>query len=220
MGRTHILSVKFRNRAIFSRLSSSKKTVQMKKYLFLYALIATIALLVGGRVVRMLSAENQRLTANQYALVSCIEGLQTSLEALQLRCREYERLHQRDADTIRSLGIRLRRVEQVAKQATATRFEVRTPLYDTVILRRDTLPLYDTLRRFAWRDAWVSLEGELARDTLVCRVASVDTLHQIVHRVPRRFLFIRWGTKAIRQEIRSSNPHTRLVYADYVTISR
>lgn len=199
----------------------------MKKYLFLYALIATIALLVGGRVVRMLSVENQRLTANQYALVSCIEGLQTSLdgrhaslEALQLRCREYERLHQRDADTIRSLGIRLRRVEQVAKQATATRFEVRTPLYDTVILRRDTLPLYDTLRRFAWRDAWVSLEGELARDTLVCRVASVDTLHQIVHRVPRRFLFIRWGTKAIRQEIRSSNPHTRLVYADYVTISR
>ena len=53
-----------------------------------------------------------------------------------------------------------------------------------------------------------------------CRVASTDTLHQIVHRIPRRFLFIRWGTKALRQEIVSSNPHTRIVHTEYVKIER
>ena len=48
----------------------------------------------------------------------------------------------------------------------------------------------------------------------------VDTLRQAVHRIPRRFLFIRWGTKAHRQEIVSTNPHTRIVYAEYVKIER
>ena len=38
--------------------------------------------------------------------------------------------------------------------------------------------------------------------------------------VPRRFLFFRWGTKAIRQEIIPANPHTRIVYAEYVQLSR
>ena len=53
-----------------------------------------------------------------------------------------------------------------------------------------------------------------------CRIRSVDTLRQAVHRIPRRFLFIRWGTKALRQEIVSTNPHTRIVYAEYVKIER
>lgn len=155
-----------------------------------------------------------------------MEGLQTSLdgrhasiERLQLRCREYEALRRRDAERIRELGVRLRRVEQVAVQGVATEVEVQTPLRDTVI-RRDTMRLYDTLRRFSWRDPWIRLEGVIRCDSLFCRVESSDTLQQIVHRVPRRFLFIRWGTKALRQEIRSSNPHTRLVYADYVTFTR
>lgn len=75
-------------------------------------------------------------------------------------------------------------------------------------------------RIFRWHDAWVSVEGVVAGDSVACRVQSVDTLRQIVHRVPRRFLFIRWGTKALRQEIVSSNPHTRIVYTRYVKIER
>lgn len=38
-------------------------------------------------------------------------------------------------------------------------------------------------------------------------------------RVSQRFLFIRWGTKAIRQEVVSSNPHTRIVYTDYIKLT-
>ena len=53
-----------------------------------------------------------------------------------------------------------------------------------------------------------------------CSIACIDTLRQVVHRIPRRFLFIRWGTKALRQEIVSTNPHTRIVYAEYVKIER
>ena len=75
-------------------------------------------------------------------------------------------------------------------------------------------------RTFRWSDAWVTVEGVVTGDSVRCRVQSVDTLRQIVHRVPRRFLFFRWGTKAIRQEISSSNPHTRIVWTEYIRLER
>ncbi|BFL29549.1 hypothetical protein K320107C7_19640 [Alistipes shahii] len=105
--------------------------------------------------------------------------------------------------------------------ALAADAEIRTPLRDTVVVRiHDTLPVRDTVRMFRWRDPWISVEGRIGRDSAACRIRSVDTLRQAVHRIPRRFLFIRWGTKALRQEIVSTNPHTRIVYAEYVKIER
>ena len=102
-----------------------------------------------------------------------------------------------------------------------TAAEIRTPLRDTVVVRiHDTLPVRDTVRMFRWRDPWISVEGRIGRDSAACRIRSVDTLRQAVHRIPRRFLFIRWGTKALRQEIVSTHPHTRIVHAEYVKIER
>lgn len=197
----------------------------MKKYLIVYAVLTT-ALLVAG--YRRYHAENSRLKQTQAALADQTELFRNRLgeataqsQALRLRIAEFERLRADDAARIRSLGIRLRRVEAAAKAVAATTAAVRTPLRDTVVVRlRDTLLLRDTVRMFRWRDAWISVEGQIADDSVCCRVESVDTLHQIVYRVPRRFLFIRWGTKALRQEISSSNPHTRIVAAEYVKIER
>ena len=104
---------------------------------------------------------------------------------------------------------------------TATEAEIRTPLRDTVVVRSgDPHPVRDSVRLFRWRDPWVTVEGHIGRDSVVCRIRSIDTLRQVVHRIPRRFLFIRWGTKALRQEIVSTNPHTRIVHAEYVKIER
>ena len=137
------------------------------------------------------------------------------------RCGEFETLRAADAEQIRRLGIRLRRLEAAAKAVAVTDAEIRTPLRDTVVVRiHDTLPVRDTVRMFRWRDPWISVEGRIGRDSAACRIRSVDTLRQAVHRIPRRFLFIRWGTKALRQEIVSTNPHTRIVYAEYVKIER
>ena len=192
----------------------------MKKYLFLYAVAVTALLVCGyGRYRR----ENRRLTQNQHALAAGIERYRTrlgqeaaSVQALRLRCAEFEELRAADAAEIRRLGIKLRRLE-----AAATKVEIRTPVRDTVVVRlSDTLVVRDTLRLFRWRDAWVRVEGAVTADSVLCRVESADTLRQVVHRIPRRFLFIRWGTKALRQEIVPSNPHTRIVYSEYVKIER
>ena len=63
----------------------------------------------------------------------------------------------------------------------------------------------------------MTVDGVIDNDSVSCSVSSVDTLHQIIHRIPRRFLFFRYGTKAIRQEIVSSNPHTEVVYSEVVS---
>ena len=195
----------------------------MKKYLFLYAVVLTAATFWGMRHYR---AEIGRLRQNQTALTAQIDyhrtqsgALAATTQALQLRCSEYEQLRAEDARRIRALGIKIRRLEAASTLVAAQNVDLVTPLRDTVFVRvRDTLLVRDTVRLFRWNDAWCSVEGAVGPDSVVCRVESVDTLRQIVHRVPRRFLFIRWGTKAIRQEIVPANPHTRIVYAEYVQI--
>ena len=193
----------------------------MKKYLFAYAVLATALLFFTCRHYR---AENRRLVENQTALTADVTRYRTrlgaeaaSVQALRLRCGEFETLRAADAEQIRRLG----RLEAAAKAVAVTDAEIRTPLRDTVVVRiHDTLPVRDTVRMFRWRDPWISVEGRIGRDSAACRIRSVDTLRQAVHRIPRRFLFIRWGTKALRQEIVSTNPHTRIVYAEYVKIER
>ena len=197
----------------------------MKKYLVLYA-VAVTALFAFS--YRRYHAENRRLIQNQTALAADVVHYRTragqeaaSAQVLRLRCGEFEALRAADAEEIRRLGLRIRRLEAAAKTATATEAAIRAPLRDTVVIRvRDSAPVHDSVRLFRWRDAWVSVEGRIDRDSGACRIRSVDTLRQVIHRIPRRFLFIRWGTKALRQEIVSANPHTRIVHAEYVKIER
>ena len=197
----------------------------MKKILLIYCVVATVAAVAGGK---FLIGENRRLKNNQSSLSQEVLHYRTrlgqeaaSVQALRLRCSEFETLRADDTERIRQLGIRLRRLETAGKSVTRADIEARAPLRDTIVVRlRDSLPVYDTARRFRWEDAWVTVEGVVRDDSVLCRVRSIDTLRQVVHRIPRRFLFIRWGTKALRQEIVSSNPHTRIIYTEYVQIER
>ncbi len=199
----------------------------MKKYLFLYALLATAVIFFGAK---HLLRERSRLENNQTALMEQVDHYRTRLgeevaevQALRLRCTEFERLRDADAEKIRSLGIRLRRVEATAKSTSKTGFTAKAPIESIIVAAgTDSLPplVGDTLRTFRWNDAWVSLCGTIRAGSVECSISSVDTLYQVVYRVPRRFLGIPFGTKAIRQSICSANPHTRIVYTEYVAFER
>jgi len=191
----------------------------MKRILFIYAVTATAAAAVAITAARSVSNENRRLRDNSEALAADIEHYRTrldeeaaSVQALRLRCDEFETLCSRQRERIRTLGIRLRNVEAAAVTSTLTHVDTLAAIRDTVILR-------DTLRRFRWHDRWVAIEGEIAADTVRCRVESRDTLFQIVHRARRR-RGMPCCRKVLRQEIVSSNPHTHIVYAEYVTVER
>ena len=192
----------------------------MKKFLLIYAMGATLLLIVCVAVLRHSHSEVLRLRNNNEALASEPKLYKTryndsaaSVVAMQLQLKEFKEQHSRDAKRIRALGLQLRRVESAARTASESRVEFVAPRTDTVLVR-------DTMSLFRWSDEWVRVEGLIRGDEVKCRVESVDTLHQIVHRVPHRFWFVRYGTKAIRQEIVSSNPHTRIVYAEYVELPK
>ena len=91
---------------------------------------------------------------------------------------------------------------------------------DSTAISHDICKAVEELHHFSHHTPWVHIEGEVRRDTLLLDYHSIDTLHQIVHRVPRKFLFFHFGTKAIRQEIISSNPHTKIVYSEYIELRR
>ena len=200
----------------------------MRKILFYYSLGATIALIVGVAVLRRALNEVDRLENNQEVLSSEVKLYRTrydesvaSVQSLRVRLDEMRQLHEEDVKRIRDLGIKLRRVESLTSSMSATEVEVQTVKRDTVV-EREVLGIVvrDTLSLFSWSDAWVSVEGEIRGSDVRCSVRSVDTLRQIVYRIPRRFLGIPYGVKALRQEIISSNPHTRIVYAEYIELQR
>jgi hypothetical protein len=192
----------------------------MRKYLLIYAMAMTLLLIVCVAILRHSSIEVARLRNNNEALASETKHYKTRLNesaasvvALQLQLDEYRKQHSRDTKRIKALGVKLRRVESIAKAATASQVEFVVPRCDTILLR-------DTLSIFRWSDSWVRIEGAIRGEMVECSVESVDTLYQVIHRVPRRFWFIRYGTKAIRQEITTSNPHSQIIYAEYIELPK
>lgn len=205
-----------------------KSLFVMRKILFYYSLGATIALFVGVALLRRTLNEVERLENNQEVLSSEVKLYRTrydesaaSVQSLRFRLDEMRQLHERDVERIRDLGIKLRRVESLTTSMAATEVEVQTTRRDTVVVREVLgVMVRDSLSLFSWSDAWVNVEGEIRGEDVRCRVRSVDTLRQVVYRVPRRFLGIPYGVKALRQEIISSNPHTKIVYAEYIELQR
>lgn len=238
---------------------------------FITTLILAAALVTMGAVAARLSERNRELRANIASLQDGVTLYRTrwnesaaSVQRLTLTLAELREEHRRDVERIRSLGIRLRRVESLSLAATTTQLSLALPLTNTIAyadnseqvgadsianidhigggieadslvhnhdirteigtdstaISHDICEAVEKIHHFSHHTPWVHIEGEVRRDTLLLDYHSIDTLHQIVHRVPRKFLFLRFGTKAIRQEIVSSNPHTKIVYSEYIELRR
>ena len=211
-------------------------------------LLLVAATVVAGAVILSLARDNRRLRSNIAALDEGITYYRTRLDAsaasvarMQLTISELRRERRHDTEQIRSLGLRLRRVESYATAATVTSVALTLPItsdtadimlqsqHDSTLQgrqRQDVQDMQDmhdvreSQRRFTYTTPWLHIAGVLRGDTLNLDYQMVDTLRQVVHRVPRRFLFFRFGTKGIRQEVWSSNPHTRLVYSEYIELGR
>lgn len=181
-------------------------------------LITIGAMVLLATLCLVLNNQNRRLQANESALLEGITLYKTksehsaaSVETLSLELSQFKELHKSDQETIRDLGIRLRRVESYAKSVTSS------TLRDNVVLR-DTVIQRDSLLYAHYETPWTTLHATINHDTLSYEIITYDTLHQVIHRVPRKLWFIPFGTKAIRQEVTSSNPNTQLIYTEYIEL--
>ena len=117
----------------------------------------------------------------------------------------------------KELKIKNSRIMAAATISTNTQVDVKAAIrpvtHDTCsrILSGSYRPP-DVSQTVSWSDPWITLRGEIEGDSMQVHIESRDTLQMIVHRVPKKFLFFRFGTKGIRMEVVSQNPHSRLSY--------
>ena len=184
-------------------------------------IICALGLLLAGSLLLLLRehstnsrlAENNRTLAAQLAHSNHLVASQRlSIGRLRMTIGELEELRRGEAERVGSLGINLRNVQSLSLTASST-------LLDTLITPSPAR-LSDSIHSpIRWSDQWISLTlTPLADGNHHLHLLSNDTLTQVVHRIPHRWWIFRWGTKAIRQEIYSSNPHTKLVFSEYIEI--
>lgn len=178
-----------------------------------------IAAVIGMRKER---AEKERFKANQTALLSQVEywtakSGKHAAEVLKLTLTadELKKSNAQLKATADELGIKLKRVQSASTSATKTEIKVVTQVRDSIVYRDSIIT---PIKVFSWRDSWTDVNGVIERDSVDLSVSSVDTLTTIVHKVPHKFWFIKWGCKAVKQTVVSSNPHTKITYTEYIEV--
>ncbi len=114
---------------------------------------------------------------------------------------------------VRDMGIKLKRVENISQTALESSYQLQAQLRDTtiIIMQGDSTRAVEAQSaRFA--DPHITFNGVIADGQFYGDIETRDTLFQVIHRVPRQFLFFRWGIKELRQEIIPSSPYSRITY--------
>lgn len=193
----------------------------MKRYILIIILIIIIFFL--SRSLYHQRQENDRLSSNQTALFQDISYYRTrdslsaaGVERLTLTKKELEQNCKDLAKDIKDLKIKLKRVQSASQASIKTEHIIHTVVRDSLIVRDRV----DTLRCIDYHDNYLSLSGCIEHHNFSGYIISRDTLLQVIHRVPHKWWFIKWGTKAVRQEIVSKNPHSKIVYSRYIELKR
>lgn len=190
----------------------------MNRVLIIVAIVATIVATILGIEIRNKNLECRRLEQNQHALLSDIETFKTkadewacTTEILQLEIKELRRARSEDIKRLKEMGIRLKHAESYAKSITQHKSSATLPLHDSIVAQ-------DTVRTFHTQQGNTELHGLIRNDSISYTMQSTDTLYQVIHRVPHKFLFFCYGTRAIRQTVWSSNPNTKIIYNEYIEL--
>lgn len=205
--------------------------------LFVLIVIFALAAFMATWAYFNLKTDRDRLKENQNILLHngkvdikrTNTGLsQASVTALTLRSSEFRQSGDTLLQVAKSAGIKTSRISEAATASTTTSVEFKTRIFQTIVhdTVRDTVArslttfLPSKQLQLSWNDPWVSLSGTITDSIFHGSITSVDTLDIIVHRVPKRFLFFRFGCKQVRMDIISRNPHTRLTYARYYQLMK
>lgn len=201
----------------------------LKKYLY-QLIIAVLCLVVGGFVFHALKTpkrnnqfeaiknESQELRSKLGKSYSQSEQLELTVSQLKKALHEqqdsttyYGKTILALRATIKDLGIRKSHIKSASVSSSENNVEFITKTEIKYVGK-------DTVHSFSWKDPYTTVVGTTWKDSVKCTVSSRDTLVQIVERVPKRFLFFRFGTKYLKQTIYSKNPHNNITYSSSISV--
>lgn len=175
----------------------------------LYATIAVITLGVISKLVDKIQeqkAEIGRLDRNVSALSASEVNYKTKLgdaavkrQALEMSQRKLKKLNSDLHKEISALNIR------VKDALSATRTVTKTALVETI--RVDTI---DNIPTSEYSDPWNTIRAEQLGDSTKLTYIGSDSIIGVVSVKRKKFLFFRWGVKAIEYDLSNKNPKTKI----------
>ena len=163
---------------------------------------------------KRLQQDNERLSANIASMSAGTQQYKTEAGKQAARAQQLEltagELKQHCADLqarLNDMGIKNKYLQRAVYASTQMSAKVDTVVRDSIVYVPQLARL-DTLQVLQWADAWVRLNGTIHAGRFSGSITSQDTITVAVHKVPKKFLFIKWGTKRIDVSVASSNPHT------------
>jgi hypothetical protein len=112
-------------------------------------------------------------------------------------------------EQINILNVKLKRVNAALLVATEASAPIQTPVKDSIIVVHDSVII--ATKCINYTTPYFHLEGCVIDSNMFEGFYEhIDTLVVVEHRVPKRFLFIKFGTKLVRTDFLTRNPATRL----------
>lgn len=191
-----------------------------------FVVIALLGMiLVQYRLNVKISNERNRYKENTHAMLSDIVRMQidsttmaVDVKTLKLTIDEFERYRAADMEQIKKLNIRLKSVQSVAKHTIEVEADIKAELIDTLVIR-DTVTVQ--LKKVELNTPHLQVNGIIEGNSLVGKIHLPVTLHQVVWTEPKhKFLWWKWGVKAIHQTISSDNPHVQIKYSEMIRIEK
>lgn len=193
----------------------------INKYLVIYSVILSAALLAFYEYGKKLKVENLAYRQNVAVLMDSVAHYQVndSLNAsqigeLQLKLSEYKKYRQEDAELIKKL--RADKPKTIIKTEAKTEYKIKTELKDSIVYK-------DTLKTINYTSKWTDLHGFINSDTLQVKIINREELVFVESLQRKKFLGIKlpgwlFGYKQKTLDVVSKNPNTTIIDIEYVNL--
>lgn len=186
-------------------------------------IILVVMVVVQYCTNKSLKEDNARLQQNEVALSQKMKTWQykegsyiAQVQSLQVGKDELMQIASEEAEEVKALQIKLKRLQSYSESGLLSEYHVDTiRVYDSIFIRDSII---DTMQCIDYADDWFQMYGCIEDNRYTGEIYCFDTLIQVVERIPKKFLFFKYGTKGFQQTIKSKNPHSRIVYSKSILL--
>lgn len=198
-------------------------TIKTKIYIGLFIIMLGMVCTISfqAKYIKKQKANIERLDGNVTALTTDINHFKVNdslnaatIQSLNITISEFKDMNIEAKKTIDALNIKYKRLLKVNQTITQENQDL---LLNKTI---DTLILKDTIVKTAsasYRSPYLDLDIYDLGNQYQVKYESRDTIDQILENIPKKFLFIRYGTKGFKTTYVNRNPNAKIVGAsDYI----
>ena len=196
----------------------------MDNYLFVGLAVMALIIYVLWGLYSDMRADRNRLRINQAELLEqtglfrkdAAEAAE-NVRQLTLTIQELKAGRPALVEKIKDQGVKPKDIQGVTTTIAEAKADIKASLREEIRMT-DTIP--KIVSKIEWIDGYFTLKAVIGDKILTGTGMYRDIRIQTLYRVPRKFLFIRWGTKEVRQVARFSNPKARIVFQEVIKIEK